>query len=407
MDYDVVVVGGSANGAQAARTAASNGAKTLIIEEHGRLGYPEHCSGLFSYTGLEQLDSIPPSSMIFNDHIYGSRLIAPNGKTLTVRKNKKHAMVTDRAKFDQFLIERAKSEGAEILFPFRVREILRDNNSMRVFASNKSGESIEIETKMAIIAEGVRGKLARSLGFKLPEEKSRIFAAQVFMNDLNDIESDLVELYQTQKYAPNFFGWIIPMSESSAKIGLGTSNPHAGKALDKMLAEHPILNQKVKGATTSRKIAGKIPVTGPLKRTYDDNILLVGDVAGQTKPTTGGGVILGGIAAQIAGTVAADAIKQNNPSKAFLHTYEKLWRKELYKNLWYQRKVRNYINNLSDNQMNEFFDRLEQKGLLTAIESYGDVDNQAKLAIKLLRTISLYPYYMKTSLKLLRAIVQK
>ena len=40
--------------------------------------------------------------------------------------------------------------------------------------------------------------------------------------------------------------------------------------------------------------AGRIPTTGPVRTTYADNFMMVGDVAGQTKPTTGGGVILGG-----------------------------------------------------------------------------------------------------------------
>jgi len=38
MDYDVVVVGAGPAGCLAAKYAAKNGAKTLIIEEHASIG---------------------------------------------------------------------------------------------------------------------------------------------------------------------------------------------------------------------------------------------------------------------------------------------------------------------------------------------------------------------------------
>ena len=88
-DYDCIIIGGSANGAQAAYTTSKLGLKTAVIEEHPNTGLPEHCSGLFSYWGLEYLDCIPPSDIIFNDNIVGSRIISPNGKILTVKKEKK------------------------------------------------------------------------------------------------------------------------------------------------------------------------------------------------------------------------------------------------------------------------------------------------------------------------------
>ncbi len=85
-EYDCIIIGGSANGAQAAHAASRLGLKTAVIEEHPNTGLPEHCSGLFSYWGLEYLDCVPPDEIIFNHNIVGSRIVAPNGKILTVKK---------------------------------------------------------------------------------------------------------------------------------------------------------------------------------------------------------------------------------------------------------------------------------------------------------------------------------
>lgn len=405
--YDVVVVGGSANGAQAARYAAKNGLSVLVVEEHKNTGLPEHCSGLFSYTGLQNLDSMPPDGIVFNREIYGSRLIAPNGKMLTVKKSHKHALVADRAAFDRHLIGLAQKEGVDILQPFKVTKVTRVEGKMVVVSVSKSGERVETTASIVIDAEGVRGEIARSLGLVGPPKDQLVNAAQFFMKGLNNVDSELVEVYQSQQFAPGFFGWVIPMSTDSAKIGLGTVRKGASKELERMIKEHPVLKERTEGSDTYRKIAGRIPPTGPVKRTYDDNIMLVGDVAGQTKPTTGGGVILGGIGGKIAGEVAAEAVAEGNFSKRFLRRYEQRWKKTMYRNLWLQRKVRLYMNDLSDAQMNSFFDVLDRKGLLADIERHGDVDEQGKLAIRLLRTPQLYPFYLRTFPSLIRSMVSR
>lgn len=407
IDYEVIVVGGSANGAQTARRLAELGRSVLIVEEHPNTGLPEHCSGLFSYTGLEAIDSMPPDDIIFNYDIYGSRLIAPNGKMLTVKKSEKHALVCNRAAFDQFVLKQAIQAGAELLQPFRVTEVERKDGIVLVKASSKAGESVEYYCKLLISAEGGRGVIANQMGLSGPPKEEQIFAAQFFMDDLEGLDKSLVEVYQSHEYAPDFFGWIIPMSETSAKVGLGTSQSAASKQLEKLIAEHPVMKERCQGATITRRIAGRIPPTGPVKQTYADNFLMVGDVAGQTKPTTGGGVILGGIAGRIAAEVSANALDLNRVDASYLKTYQKLWKKEMYRNLWLQRKVRNYMNRLTDERMNHFFNVLENKGLLTKIEEHGDVDNQGKLALKLLRTLSLYPFYFKTSGTLIKSILSE
>jgi flavin-dependent dehydrogenase len=52
MDYDVVVVGAGPAGCLAAKYAAKNGAKTLIIEEHASIGSPVQCAGLLSTSAI-------------------------------------------------------------------------------------------------------------------------------------------------------------------------------------------------------------------------------------------------------------------------------------------------------------------------------------------------------------------
>jgi digeranylgeranylglycerophospholipid reductase len=229
-------------------------------------------------------------------------------------------------------------------------------------------------------------------------------AAQFYMHGLSDLDATLVEVYQSREYSPDFFAWVIPMSKDSAKVGLGTSKKAAAKELTKMISSHPILKEKCDGAEIRRKTAGRIPISGPVKKTYTNGFLMTGDVAGQTKPTTGGGVILGGIAAQIAGEIGARGVHEGRTEAKYLKQYEKRWKKEIHRNLKMMLLVRKYLNVLKDKEVDKLFETIEQKGIVQKIEEHGHIDNQGKLVLRLMKTLSLYPFYLRTSGRLTRSL---
>ena len=57
MNYDVVVVGAGPVGSTAARYAALNGAKVLLLEEHTSIGSPVSCTGLLSTRAVQNANS--------------------------------------------------------------------------------------------------------------------------------------------------------------------------------------------------------------------------------------------------------------------------------------------------------------------------------------------------------------
>ena len=59
MYYDAIVAGGSVAGLLCAREISSKGFSVLLIEEDYEIGTPEHCGGLVSMSGLEELGIIP------------------------------------------------------------------------------------------------------------------------------------------------------------------------------------------------------------------------------------------------------------------------------------------------------------------------------------------------------------
>ncbi|MDD4810425.1 MAG: NAD(P)/FAD-dependent oxidoreductase, partial [Methanobacterium formicicum] len=97
---------------------------------------------------------------------------------------------------------------------------------------------------------------------------------------------------------------------------------------------------------------GGVPVQGPVDKTYTDGLMVVGDAAGQVEPFTGGGIHVTAHCARIAGEVAVEAIEKDDTSRGFLKNYQKLWKKEVGKDLKESLKYRKIMDQLSDEEMN-------------------------------------------------------
>ena len=131
------------------------------------------------------------------------------------------------------------------------------------------------------------------------------------------------------------------------------------------------------GARCSPPRRGAVLTGGPARQTYSDGLLLVGDAAGQTKPTTGGGVILGGLCAIEAGRTAAEAVEAGDCSAGFLRRYQKAWRASLGREFTSMLSARRLLNRLSDERIDRLFDALRREGLeetLRGLVEGGDMD---------------------------------
>ncbi|MHA1302380.1 MAG: NAD(P)/FAD-dependent oxidoreductase [Candidatus Heimdallarchaeaceae archaeon] len=395
---DITIVGAGPAGLLSAIKAAEKDVKILVLESKEEIGKIEHCAGLLSVEGLESLGlKNLPSDVLQNDRIVGGKLYSPSGKELIVEKKTVHAYVVDRSKFNQYLGEIATHKGVEIQTSSRVLKIERNQNGLSLRLGKKAKINT-VETKMAILAEGRFPRLHSQVNLPTPSEI--IFASQYIISNVKHLDPNYVELYQVPKYAPGFFAWIIPINEEQAKVGLGTRYKPAKGYLNSFI-NSKIVRERFKASTIEKEMSGAIPLGSYINKTYTDNILVVGDAAGQTKPTTGGGVILGGIAAQIAGEIAAKAVRENDFSAKSLSEYEKRWKRELKRNLQIMKIIRLYLDSLKENEIEKIFELLDKPKIKKTFTKEGDVDNQKKIVLKLIMKPKLWPYILKTGSKLL------
>lgn len=403
LDTDVAIVGAGPIGTLAAIQACRNKAKVVVLEQRKRIGVPDHCAGLISKTGLIKigLDSLP-KSIIQNEKIIGAKFYSPDGTSFKVKQNKTQALVVDRTLFDQYLAAKAESSGATILRNSKVTNLHYNREVKKITLTIKdklhpSSPLKSLTAPITILSEGRLGRLAKSIGFHPPKKKYRLSGFQYLIENVSDLDVRYVEMYFSNFISPGFFTWIIPISDNTAKVGLATSNKAAALRLNYFLNKHPLIKHRFKKAKTIKKYGGEVIVSGLMKNTSTTGVMVAGDAAGQTKATTGGGVVTGGIAGIIAGQVASQAIHENNNSSNFLSNYDIQWKSILRNQLKAMSLFRWLLNRLTDEAFNRAFRTAIENNLGKLIEEKGDIDSQAEIILSLLKE----PAVIKLALRLL------
>ena len=329
--YDAVIAGGSISGLLAAREIAKNGHSVLVLEEGFEVGNPEHCGGLVSKNALKEL-GIEPSQKTFDSEIECAKIFSPKGKEITINSRKQQIIVINRRELDKQAARQAKDNGAEISVKTRFQEKI--NNGVKT--SNG-----DIECKFLVDCRGV-SRLAN-------KDRDGILLTAQYEVYADWIKKGQVEVYFDQEKYPEFFAWIIPSGEGVGKVGVSGRGINVTTKMDEFL--------KSKGKfSTIRKIFAPIWIKGPIKNFVEGNTVIVGDAAGQAKPTTAGGIFSCGMAGIMAGKAISEALKTGKSSS--LINYEKQWKDKFGKEFEKQNLARKILARLDNDTVNKLFNSI-------------------------------------------------
>ena len=329
--YDAVVAGGSISGLLAAREIAKNGHSVLVLEEGFEIGSPEHCGGLVSKNALKELD-IEPSQKTFDGEIECAKIFSPDGKEITINSKKQQIIVINRRELDKQAARQARDNGAKI----SVKTSFQEKINNRVRTSNG-----DIECKFFVDCRGVSRLVSKDRDGVLLTAQYEVYA--------DWIKKGQVEVYFDQEKYPEFFAWVIPSGEGVGKIGVSGKGINTTSRIDEFL--------KSKGEfSTIRKIFAPIWIKGPIKNFVEDNTVIVGDAAGQAKPTTAGGIFSCGMAGIMAGKAISEALETGNPSS--LINYEKQWKEKFGKEFEKQNLARKILARLDNDTVNKLFNSI-------------------------------------------------
>jgi digeranylgeranylglycerophospholipid reductase len=308
LDYDVIIAGGSVSGLLAAREIADGGLSVAVLEEDAEIGTPEHCGGLVSISGIHKLGIVPGIETVENDRIAHAKIISRSNFFKISAENQK-VVVVDRRAFDKQIAFQAQKKGAEIRVKCSMRLIAKEASKCIV----KTTEG-DFSCNFFIDARGIASIISRNRGGVLHSAQYEVYASW--------IERDTIEVaFDSQSY-PGFFAWIIPTGQGRGKVGV------AGRGINAASALQSYIDGKG-NCSVVRKVYAPIWINGPVQNFVSDKTIIVGDAAGQSKPTTAGGIYTCGMGGLLAGqAVVLAAEKENedrNGQQLLLRQYERNW----------------------------------------------------------------------------------
>jgi digeranylgeranylglycerophospholipid reductase len=348
--HDIIVIGAGPSGSRIAQRLSNLGYSVVVVEKGVRPGDDICCTGLLSQ---ECLRAFALDNGLVLRQASSAKFLSPSGECLRLYRQSPVVAIVDRSRLNVHLAKKAQASGAQYLFGARASDILPQADAVEVRINGQPEERV-LKAKAAIIATGFGSTLPRKLG--LGEIKKFVLGAQVQV-DINGI--DEVEVYFDQKLAPGGFSWLVPTTQGKGLAGLLTRSKadfHLKNLLKVLSSQGKIASSEVVPNY------GVIPLR-PLPKTYADRVLVVGEAAGQVKPTTGGGIYYGLLCADIAAEVLHQAFGVGDFSANALSAYQKKWRARLSRELAVDYWARNLLANLSNNNIDRLFRLASQKGV--------------------------------------------
>ena len=380
-NYDVVVVGGGPAGLSAAWSSAKKGLSVAIVERDEAIGQNVRTSGV---TWIKEAKSFGIPSDYFNE-IRNYAFYSPNNYVLK-KSDVAQAAVLDVRKTYQYLAYQAAGAGADIFLRTTVTDAVKnEKGKLTGVKATSLKEDLIFNSKLVIDASGFYSVVGRSLGLVLPWK--RFGAGAEYEAYVDKVDSDTWYLMVGSQYSPAGYAWIFPLGNNKVRIGVGVGKPNSQADASKLLIE--LLEKRPKPLDDLGRIVpvefhyGLIPNEGLRQSTIDDNLILVGDSAGQANPLVLEGIRYAIEFGRAAGRIGGEAVIQGDTSKVSLRSYEEIMKKAIGSKISAAIKVQYRWLNLSDQEWDkeiEIIGELSTQEFLDFIKADFGMANMLKLA---------------------------
>jgi flavin-dependent dehydrogenase len=284
--------------------------------------------------------------------------------------------------FDKFLANLAQEAGVKYRLGTRAESLVLD-------AGCVGGVSVKgevFESSVVIDSEGCSSALLKKAGLPTLNRSMVVNGVEGEVDRVENVNQDTVEVYLGQKYALGLFAWIIPRPDGSAKVGLATKTGNPKAYLQNFVSHNPKAADKLRRSRFVSVFYHPITLGGPIAKTYHNGLLIVGDVASQVKPTTGGGVVMGLTCAKIAGETAYQAIQHGDCSENFLSLYQHRWKKAIGFDMAVMRQIRLMLNRLSDDELDKIISMCSELHVDETLQRIRDIDFQGKALLPIFKS---------------------
>ena len=381
--YDLVVVGGGPAGSSAAFVAAKNGIKVALLEKESSIAETVRTSGV---TWMQSIKEFGIPDDCFNP-IRNFSFCSPNNE-ITISDSIPRAAVLDVRKTYRWLAHEAEKVGADIFLKINVNEVIKNDKGDIVGVSGVGPNGkIAFYSKVVIDASGFSSTICKAMGFVT--QWKRFGAGAEYEAKVENVDSETWWLMVGKQYSPAGYAWIFPLGNNVVRIGVGIGKPESNVDPTQRLEE--LVEKKLGPIKKLGKITpiefhyGLIPNDGLSRKTVFNNLILVGDSAGQANPLVLEGIRYAIKFGRVAGKVSSDAIKAGKTDESELYPYEENWRKEIESKIKSAGKVQDRWIGLSDEEWDKELDiikELKAEEFIDFIKADFGLSNMIKLATR-------------------------
>lgn len=348
---DAVVVGAGMAGSVAARRLAESGFRVLLIDRGSAADVGRKvCGNGIADDGLESIGRYtegPSGAEIARRLTRGTIILKDGTTTIEIPKG---GIVLNRLLFGQRLLADAIEAG--VIFRDRCSCVGwsdRTDNSVRL--RDGGGES-DVTARMIIDASGYRAVLTRTGGPSHPDAITREEVAVGYREIVPLTEPlerpDDATIAIAPEGARGGYGWIFPMGDRLANVGIGAPLAAARTPIRDTYRLFVNSQERLYATDPVEAGGGLLPFRRPLATFVGDGFMSVGDAACHANPLHGGGITPAIIAAGMASDVAAGALADGDVSAATLWPYNVAFMREVGARHAGQDFVRRFLDSLSE-----------------------------------------------------------
>lgn len=332
---DVVIVGSGPAGAMAGIALAGQGFRPILLDKK-RFPRDKPCGGGIRAGFVARFPEVAAyvRRAIPVHEIRKVVLESPAGHSVRVEREAPLYLTFRRLDFDAALVELARARGARVVEGARVTDV-------RVGPRGVEVDTIDgrvFGAALVIGADGVNSVVARATGLHAGWPDGALAIDMMEETERRELEAatdDAIYVAYGYRGYPGY-GYVFPKA-AHVDAGVGFLLSFFKERLDGAPYAHHVgflEDARRKGIVSGRSRpenfkAYRIPLGGPLPRTYADRVLLCGDAGGFVNGYTGEGIYHALVTGERAGHAAAAALASGDASAPALARYEEGWRREI------------------------------------------------------------------------------
>jgi geranylgeranyl reductase family protein len=330
--YDVIVVGAGPGGTSAATFLASRGVSTLLLD---KASFPREkvCGDGLTPQAVYWLDRLGCVDEVLAEtnacirdcdlYINGEHVLTGGFPKDTIYPD--FAILLDRRRLDNILLENAITRGAAFEGERHVTAVESDRQGLRVVTEGRPRRTYR--GRIVIGADGVSSVVSRSIGNTLKDGVTAV-SLRTYFRDVESVEAP-IKVYFDRTFFPGY-GWLFVDDDGFANVGLGYAFdanfpllPNLRERFDSFVESE--LADVLAPATQCGSVAGGSASFFRPKSLVADRVMLIGDAANQADPLNGGGIHKAMESAYFAADAAEHALATGDCSAETLRRYECGW----------------------------------------------------------------------------------